>query len=67
MTEEAALLKKLNTAIATGASEVTINGRRIVYRSLQEMRSIRDELQRKVDGARSNGPDVLKPYFDKGY
>lgn len=58
-------LAALEEAIALGVTEVTMNGRKITYRSLAEMRSIRDELKRSVNG--SSGPDVLKPYFDKGY
>lgn len=64
---DAVLLKKLNEAIATGASEVTMNGRRVIFRSLSEMRSIRDELQNRLGVKGAAGPDVLRPYFDKGY
>jgi len=62
---DAVQLQKLNEAIATGATEITMNGRKVVFRSLAEMRSIRDELQRKTGV--SSGPDVLYPSFSKGY
>lgn len=57
-------LAKIKEAIALGALEIHMNGRRVTYRSLAEMRSIRDELERTVSG--SKGPDVLRPVFDRG-
>jgi hypothetical protein len=62
---DAQRLNKLEEAIATGATEITMNGRKIVFRSLAEMRSIRDELRRQTDT--NKGPDVLRPTFSKGY
>ncbi|ALO46580.1 phage head-tail joining protein [Pseudohongiella spirulinae] len=64
MSTAAQQLAKIKEAIALGALEIHMNGRRVTYRSLNEMRSIRDELQRQISG--SSGPDVLRPTFDKG-
>lgn len=62
---DALRLQKLEEAISTGATEITMNGRKVVFRSLAEMRSIRDELQKKLSP--KSGPDVLRPTFSKGY
>jgi len=44
-------LDNIRAAIATGAKEVTYaDNRRVVYRSLAEMQSIRDEIEAEVSG-----------------
>lgn len=62
---DAEKLLKIEEAISTGAMEITMNGRKVVFRTLKEMRSIRDELRQSISGKK--GPDVLMPSFSKGY
>lgn len=41
-------LDAMNAAIATGAKSVSYNGQRVDYRDLDEMRTIRDEMERQL-------------------
>lgn len=41
-------LDALNDAIATGARRVSYNGQTVEYRSLSEMREVRDEMERQL-------------------
>lgn len=42
-------LNRINEAIAIGATSVSYNGRTVSYRSLEEMKDIRDALQRELN------------------
>lgn len=47
-------LDTLTDAIAQGALEVWYGDKKVVYRSLAEMRSIRDEMQSELGVSRNN-------------
>ena len=67
MTDKAAQLEAIEKAIASGVTEFTFDGQTTKYRSLNEMRQIRDEL--KVATGQSK-PAKRSPYFSgfsKGY
>lgn len=45
-----AMLDEIEKAIATGALEIQFQGRRIIYRNLEEMQQIRNEIKAQVEG-----------------
>lgn len=67
MADKAAQLAAINEAIATGITEFTLDGQTTKYRSLSEMRDIRNELKRELGQAVVSRPSPYFATFDKGY
>ncbi len=58
-------LEKLERAIATGARRVKFGDVEQEFRSLTEMRSLRDQMRREL-GLSTGGSKRVYPEFDKG-
>jgi hypothetical protein len=58
-------LEKLERAMATGARRVKFGDVEQEFRSLTEMRSLRDEMRKEL-GLVSSGSRRVYPEFDKG-
>lgn len=69
MADKAAQLDAINKAIASGLTEFTFDGQTSKYRSLSEMRDIRDELRRELGQVTSTRTSRARTFssFDKGY
>lgn len=59
-------LTAINQAIASGVTEVTYDGVTTKYRSLAEMRDIRDEIMHEL-GQGTARAEPYKASFGKGY
>lgn len=61
-------LDNLNEALMTGASEIQIGEKKIVFRSVAELRSLIRQVERQLSGASSSttSPNVVQATFSKG-
>ena len=59
-------LDALEEAIAEGALTVQYQDKRTTYRSLKEMRSLREEMRRELGITTSTGPRRANPRHTKG-
>lgn len=57
-----AALTALNAAIASGEKQVAMGGQQITYRSITEMLTARNDLQRRIDAAEiADGTKQARP------
>lgn len=67
MTDKAAQLEAIEKAIASGITEFEFDGQKTKYRSLNEMRQIRDELKVQLGQTRPAKRSSYFAGFSKGY
>lgn len=59
-------LAKIEAAIAKGVTQVSFRDRTVQFRSLDEMRSIRRDIQAELGQVNNGGITYQTPYHSKG-